>query len=401
MHRSRFTARVFLVVLGSGMAAANSPRALAGPDRGPDRFIRNTRQLTYDGRRSGECYFSPDGTKLVFMSEREPGNPFFTIYMLDFDTGDVTRISPGKGKATCPYFQAGTGLIEFASTHLDPDLDAKAAAEYEKRKQGTERYGGWNYDEFYDLFLAKQDGTIVQRLTDTPGYDAEGAFSPDGKLIVFCSIRDAYPPEKLSPEQQKLYAERPDYFAEIYLMKADGSEQRRLTDWPGYDGGPFFTPDGQRIVWRHFTEDGLRADVYTMKLDGSDRLRLTDFGALSWAPIFHPSGEYCIFTSNKLGFDNFELFLVDAHGRHEPVRVTYSDRFDGLPTFSPDGQRICWTSNLTDTNESQMFLADWDHAAALDAVAKSPVRSPGESREARAGAVEPTPVSAASKGDHP
>ena len=58
---------------------------------------------------------------------------------------------------------------------------------------------------------------------------------------------------------------------------------------------------------------------------------------MSWAPYMHPSGEYIIFASNKLGFENFELFMVDAPGTKEPVRVTYSDGFDGLPVPSPDG----------------------------------------------------------------
>ena len=65
---------------------------------------------------------------------------------------------------------------------------------------------------------------------------------------------------------------------------------------------------------------------------------------MSWAPYMHPSGEYIIFASNKLGFENFELFMVDAKGTKEPVRVTYSDGFDGLPVPSPDGKQLAWTS---------------------------------------------------------
>jgi Tol biopolymer transport system component len=211
-------------------------------------------------------------------------------------------------------------------------------------------------------------------LTDVHGYDAEGGFSPDGKKIVFCSLRDAFPLEDLTEEKREIYEKQPDYFGEIYIMDADGGNQTRLTDWPGYDGGPFFTPDGRRIVWRHFSEDGLLADIYTMKPDGSDVRRLTDFAAMSWAPFFHPSGEYVIFVSNKLGFDNFELFLVDGVGKHEPVQVTYTERFDGLPTFSPDGKTIVWTSNNTDNGMSQLFMGTWDHEAALAALAKSPLR---------------------------
>ena len=97
----------------------------------------------------------------------------------------------------------------------------------------------------------------------------------------------------------------PSWFGDIYIMNADGSNVRRLTDAPGYDGGPFFSPDGKRIVWRHFDESGMIADVWTMKTDGSDKRRITDFKSMSWAPYYHPSGKYIIFTSNKLGFDEF------------------------------------------------------------------------------------------------
>ena len=50
------------------------------------------------------------------------------------------------------------------------------------------------------------------------------------------------------------------------------------------------------------------------------------------------------------------------------MRVTYTDGFDGLPVFSPDGKRLCWTSGRTPDGKSQLFLADWNHAAALEAL---------------------------------
>src|SRR5439155_22027462 len=86
----------------------------------------------------------------------------------------------------------------------------------------------------------------------------------------------------------------------------------------------------------------------------------------------HPSGKYVIFTSNKLGFSNFELFLVDAEGKRQPVRVTFTDGFDGLPVFSPDGKQLCWTSGRTPDGKSQLFLANWDHSAALAALRNAP-----------------------------
>ena len=344
-----------------------------GQDESP--FLTNIRQLTYEGARAGEGYFSPDGKALIFQSERETGNPFFQIYILDLESGESHRVSPGIAKTTCGFFRPGTSDVLFASSHLDPNAKTKQQAELDFRAAGKKHRYAWDYDEQMDIFSAHRDGTNLQRLTDALGYDAEASYSPDGHKIVFCSTRGAYPVEKLSADQKKQLEADPAYFGEIYIMNADGSNLTRLTNWPGYDGGPFFTPNGERIVWRHFEENGMLADIYTMRLDGSDVRRLTDFKAMSWAPYFHPSGQYAIFASNKLGFSNFELFMVDAEGMHEPVRVTFTDGFDGLPVFSPDGQQLCWTSNRSADKRSQLFLANWDHAAALAAIDSAPQRS--------------------------
>ena len=338
-------------------------------------FLSNTRQLTFEGKRSGEGYFSPDGKALIFQSEREAENPFYQIYTLDLESGDTHRVSTGAGKTTCAFFRPGSDEVLFASTHLDPKAREKQKAELEFRASGKEKRYSWDYDETMDIFVARRDGSNLRRLTTSEGYDAEGAFSPDGKKIVFCSLRDAFPTNKLSAADLKHLETDPAYFGEIYIMNADGSDQRRLTRTPGYDGGPFFTPDGQRIVWRHFDTNGVIADVVTMKLDGSDVRRLTDFGCMSWAPFFHPSGEYLIFTANKLGFANFELFIVDAKGEREPVRVTHTDGFDGLPSFSPDGKRLTWTSARGAGGKSQIFLADWNDAAARQAILSAPGRN--------------------------
>jgi len=188
-------------------------------------------------------------------------------------------------------------------------------------------------------------------------------------------MRDAYS-RPHNDKEKNMLEENASYFAEIYIMNAYCTGLSRLTNAPGYDGGPFFTHDGSRIVWRRFDEAGLIANVWTMKPDGSDAKQLTDFGSMSWAPYEHPSGEYFIFSSNKLGFENFELFLVDAQGIKEPVRVTYSDGFDGLPVPSPDGKRLAWTSSRSGGGAGQIFLADWNHEKAREALRNAPPRKP-------------------------
>src|SRR5262245_4463169 len=338
-------------------------------------FLTRVRRLTVEGRRAGEGYWSPDGKRLVFQSEREPGNPFYQIYVVDLSSGETKRISPGLGKTTCAFFRPGTDEIEYASTHADPKSKQYQDEELAFRASGKERRYSWDYDPEMDIYAYNESTGTLKRLTTARGYDAEASYSPDGQWIVFSSMRSAYD-HPLTDKEKKSLEENPSNFAEIYLMKADGTGQKRLTNVWGYDGGPFFLHDGTRIVWRRFDEQGLIADVWTMKIDGSDQKRITDFKSMSWAPYEHPSGQYFIFASNKLGFENFELFIADAAGTKEPVRVTYTDGFDGLPVPSPDGRQLAWTSSRAGGGSSagQLFLAQWNHEKALEAVRSAPPR---------------------------
>ncbi len=328
-------------------------------------FISRTRQLTFEGRRAGESYFSADGRKMIFQSEREPGNPFFQIYLMDLETGDTERVSPGKGKTTCAWIHPSGERVLFASTQDDPAAEQEQKDELELRASGKERRYSWDYDEFYEIYEYELATKQYRKLTEARGYDAEGSWSPDGSLIAFASNRSAYERE-LNPEEKKAFELDPAWANEIYVMKADGSDVKCLTTSPGYDGGPFFSADGKRICWRRFSENGATAEIMTMNLDGSDEQQLTHLGAMSWAPYFHPSGQYLIFTTNRHGFANFELYLVDAAGKHEPVRVTHTPGFDGLPVFSPDGEHLAWTTNRTTNNQSQIFFSEWNHAWALE-----------------------------------
>lgn len=365
----------FAGVVLAGLALAAGVRAsqdVAAPALTERDFLSRVRRVTVDGARAGEGYFSPDGTRMVFQSEREPGNPFYQIYTLDLSSGAITRISPGHGKTTCAFVHPRTGAVLFSSTHHDPESRAQQQAELDFRASGQSRRYAWDYDPQMDLYVASPGDGALTRLTDVPGYDAEASYSPDGEWIVFSSTRQAYAAPRSADDEARLRVD-PAYFAEIYRMRADGSQVERLTTTPGYDGGPFYTPDG-RILWRRFDEAGLIADIWLMEADGTRPRQITDFGSMSWAPYMHPSGEYIFFASNKLGFENFELFIVDSAGAKQPVRVTYTPGFDGLPVPTPDGRTLAWTSGRGGGSGAQIYFAAWNHDRALKALADAPPR---------------------------
>ncbi len=337
-------------------------------------LLSGTRQLIWVGRRSGEGYFSPDGRWMVFQAEREPDNPFYQIYLLDRRTGGIQRVSPGYGKTTCAWIHPSGQKVLFASTHHDPEAAAKMRAELDRRASGQpEPRGAWDYDPQYDLYEWSLGTTEYRRLTSWPGYTAEASWSPDGTMIVCASNRRGYE-GGLSAEDAERFAADPSYLIDIYLLAADGSWERRLTDGPGYDGGPFFSPDGKRIVWRRFDASGRQAEIWTMNLDGGDARPITRLGVMSWAPFYHPSGDYIIFTTNRHGFGNFELYIVDSQGERDPVRVTFTDGPDVLPVFTPDGGELVWVTRRTD-GRPHLHVARWNDERARQLLGLSPKRA--------------------------
>src|SRR4051794_15079606 len=218
--------------------------------------LRNIRQVTSGFAKAGEGYFRPDGRAIIFQAAR-PGEDDYQIYTLDLAPGATPRlVSTGKGKCTCSYYDPDGRSILFASTHLDPAL---ASGDKPKAKgpaySRTERYR-WDFDPAMNICRADPDGSNLVRLTDAPGYDAEGSYSPDGKSIIFTSFRAGD--------------------AEIYIMDADGKNPRRITRSKGYDGGPFFSPDGRKIVYRSDRKQNDLLQVFLNNPAGDSERALTD-----------------------------------------------------------------------------------------------------------------------------
>lgn len=344
-----------LCTLGPGRLWAEDTRSSVHKTEG---HLANIRQLTVGGK-SAEAYFSFEGDKLIFQSTKgEDGKTIracYQMFVMDLDGSNIHRVSTGLGRATCGYFFPGGRRVLFSSTHLrSPNCPPKLKKSHRYR---------WALDD-YDIYSVKIDGQHLQRLTTTPGYDAEATISPDGKTVVFTSVRDGD--------------------LDLYTMRLDGTKFKRLTHEVGYDGGGFFSPDSRRIVYRAYHPDSQEdiqryrdllgqnlvepsiLEIFIMNADGSDRQQVTANGASNFAPFFHPDGRRIIFSSNlssregSQGRPSFHLYLVNDDGTGLE-QITFQGHFNSFPMFSPDGTKLVWVSdrNTTGPREFNVFLADW------------------------------------------
>src|ERR1051325_10141513 len=156
---------LFAVMGAAAVAAAQSPR------------LSDLRQLTHGGQ-NAEAYWSPDGKRLIFQTTRPPYH-CDQIFIMNADGSDQRLVSTGKGRTTCGYFCADNRHIVYASTHLAGDA---CPAEPDRSKGYV-----WPVFAGYDIFLAKDDGTIEKRLTEAEGYDAEATVNWKTGAMVFTS----------------------------------------------------------------------------------------------------------------------------------------------------------------------------------------------------------------------
>jgi len=332
------------------------PSSLHYPE---EKHLANVRQLTFGGN-NAEAYFSFNSKKLVFQSDFAQWDlKCDQIFAFDWQKEDLAKskpqmISNGKGRTTCAYFMKGNKKIIYAST---AEGNPECPPMPERRKDG--KYVWPIYPDF-DIFVADLKGKPLARLTESPGYDAEATVSPDGKKIVFTSMRSGD--------------------LELYIMDPDGKNVKQVTNELGYDGGAFFSPDGTQLIFRASRPSTPEAieeyksllaqnlvkptdmELFICNIDGSNLHQITRLGGANWAPFFHPNGKKIIFSSNhasKRGFP-FNLWSVNPDGTGLE-QVTFDGIFDSFPMFSPDGKKLIFSSNRENngTRDTNLFIADW------------------------------------------
>ncbi len=326
----------------------NPPVRVAMPADSGETHLAGLQQLT-NGGENAEAYFSADGQWITFQSTRD-GRTCDQQYVMRRDGSELTKVSVG-GKTTCGWFLPGGKELFFASTH--------AADSVCPVKPDPSQGYVWGIDPF-DIYTVGRDGKNLKRLTNYGVYTAEGVLSPDGKTIVFTSLKDGD--------------------LDIYTMNVDGSNVKRLTTTPGYDGGPWWSPDGKRIVYRawHPTDPAElqayrdllgkrmirpnRMELFVMNADGSDNRQITTLGGANFGPSWTPDGQAIIFSSNHKNprSRNFDLYTVGLDGKNLQ-QITFNPEFDGFPMFSPDGTQLIFASNRggAKQGETNLFIANW------------------------------------------
>ncbi len=347
----------------------------------PDLFIK-----------AGEAYFAPDGSRIVFQATPVPPlgqepTPHYEMFVsfigrnfpdnpetLTGLTSRIIQVSQPGSANTCGWFHPlDSDIVLFGSTILPPMAPDRAGYQ---RDSGRYRWQfpaeteivagsinlGKNNQPNTDSF---EQQPITAPLFIEPGYSAEGSWSPDGKFVLYTWV---------NPETGD---------ADIYLRQPDTGYVTPIVEAEGYDGGPFFSPDGHWITYRSDRKGNNLLQIFIAELsfddlgrpDGIKReIQLTDNDFVNWGPFWHPSGAFLIYSTNEAAPEthNYEVFAIDARAvtdNPRRLRLTHAEGFDGLPVFNADGSMMMWTSqrgpalSADERPSSQVWLARFNFEA--------------------------------------
>ncbi len=226
-----------------------------------------------------------------------------------------------------------------------------------------------------EIYVMNADGTGKKNVSDHSGRDWEPAWSPDGSHIAFVSARDA-PPS--SPFQSR---------DDLWIVRSDGSSLRRLTDNDFHDRAPSWSPDGRRIAYRSRPADN--HEIFVIGLDGSERRNLTKSDTHESAPAWSPDGSRIAFLRSKGGW-GVELWVMKADGSAPQRQVEEYLRQCLHPQWSPDGTRIAIGCQTADGWRILVVRADGSALISREQRGWCPFWSP-DGREIVFAGPEPTP----------
>ncbi len=250
--------------------------------------------------------WSPDGKKIVFQSNRLDGN--FELYSMNADGNNIERLTFNTKEDETPVWSPSGKEILF-SRYLEGENN--------------------------ELFTIAPNGSKEKRLTNHPLRDGHAKYNADGSKIIFNSQRD---------DEGKL--ELKNY--EIYEANSEGSLIKRLTNYFEWDTYPSYSPDGKKILWRRILADttaprGYNSEIFLMNADGSELRNLSNHPSFDGYPEWSSDGEHIVFASSRHGktTQNLQLFIMKNDGTDiRQISWNNRDEEDVRPDWSPVDNRV-------------------------------------------------------------
>lgn len=375
---------------GDSMMGASTPPATTTATSQPTpaemeaAILSGTTALTSskDFERAGEAYFSHDMRWVVFQGVPK-GEQNYQMYIaqLVYSEGapaglrGIVRISPAGSRNTCGWFSNDGKTLIFGSTAGKEDP--------EEASPGYQRSGSryrWAFSKGMEIYritdwqrkiaFEARDGvvnfaTFANRLTNNEFYDAECVLTPNGQNLIFCSDRPSTINPKLVTPATQPTTEPAPAAKQLWAMNIDGSHLVQLTKTPGYNGGPFVSPNGRRLIFRADRKgnDLLQVIAADFVFDPEGNITglanekaVTKDENVNWGPYWLPDNRRVVYATSKVSHANYEIFMRWSDGSHE-TRITYTAGPDVLPVISPDGRWMMWSSRRNGDTGAQIYVA--------------------------------------------
>ena len=303
--------------------------------------------ITFRGQNK-QASFSPDGRFILYVSRDRESHKHSQIYEMDLSSKEERRLTFHDGENRDPsYHPNGQEIIYASSTDelKENPLFIREAVEKLKKDQNEKSARHVSFSQRVDknldrppfeVYVSHRNGSHIQRLTNSPNFDAEARYHPTGKFLVFSTMRTGH--------------------LKVFTMAPDGQRQQLWSQGKHLDDEAHFSRNGREIAWVRYSKTSSESQIYVAQAGRGKERPLTTKKAHHWSPVWHPGNEHIIFSSNRAPNGGFELYVMRSDGSCVN-RLTYSSGDDQDPEISPDGKKLLFTSHRN--GSEQVYMMDF------------------------------------------